>query len=143
MRSFAIEISHRHARKLREQIHRGREIEFRIHKPSDDSRDLAFKTANPAFANISIRVEGTYNGTAFVFTSTLNEKQKVSFNPPVVIASDNQNVTIQMNVANWFRNGTTVINPATANNGQPNENLVRDNIRASIRALEDGDKNGR
>lgn len=120
-----------------------REIDFRIHKPGDDAADVAFRTANPTFANISIRVEGTYNGTPFVYTSALNEKQEVAFNPPVVVDADNKNVTIQINVGSWFKSGTTVINPATANNGQPNENLVRDNIRASIRALEDGDKNGR
>ena len=44
-----------------------REIEFKIHKPGGDAPDSAFKVANPAFANISIRVQGTFNGTPFTF----------------------------------------------------------------------------
>src|SRR3954468_10891860 len=38
-----------------------RQIEFRIHKPGSDGPDATFKTANPTFANISIRVEATFN----------------------------------------------------------------------------------
>jgi hypothetical protein len=119
-----------------------RKIDFRIHKPSGDANDAAFVTANPTFANSSIRVEGTYNGTAFVFTSTVSEKEELEFNPPIVIDATNKNVTVQIDVSSWFKSGTTVIDPATANPGQPNENLVRNNIRASLRALEDDDKKG-
>ena len=119
-----------------------RKIDFRIHKPGGDANDAAFVAANPTFANISIRVEGTFNGTAFVFTSTVSEKEELEFNPPVVIDATNKNITVQFDLSSWFKSGTTVINPTTANPGQPNENLVRSNIRASLRALEDDDKNG-
>jgi hypothetical protein len=60
------------------QVDPGRydEIEFDIHKPDDDNqRDLDFIALNPNFADISIRVTGTYNGLGFVFTSDLNEEQ--------------------------------------------------------------------
>jgi hypothetical protein len=120
-----------------------RQIEFRIHKPGSDGPDAAFRAANPTFANISIRVEGTFNGSAFVYTSTLDEKQTLTFNPPVTVGADNQNVTIQFDIASWFVNGSTVINPATASSGGANENLVRDKIRYSLRAIEDDDRNGR
>lgn len=119
-----------------------REIEFKIHKPAGESGDAAFVTANPNFANSSIRVEGTFNGTAFVFTSALSEKERLTFNPPVVIDATNKNVTIAIDVGSWFKSGTTVINPATANPGGANENTVRNNIRASLRVFEDDDKNG-
>ena len=120
-----------------------RQIEFRIHKPGSDGPDAAFRTANPTFANISIRVEGTFNGTPFVYTSALDEKQTLTFNPAVTVGADNQNVTIQFDIASWFVNGSAVINPATANSGGAIENLVRDRIRASLRAIEDDDRNGR
>ena len=97
---------------------------------------------NPNFANSSIRVEGTFNGTAFVFTSALSEKEELEFNPPIVVDATNKNITVQIDLRSWFKSGTTVINPATANPGQPNENLVRSNIKASLRALEDDDRNG-
>jgi hypothetical protein len=118
------------------------EIEFKIHKPGGDTGDAAFVTANPNFANSSIRVEGTFNGTAFVFTSALSEKQRLTFNPPIVLDGTNKNVTIQFDISSWFKSGSTVIDPATANAGGANENLVRDNIRRSLRAIEDDDKNG-
>ena len=119
-----------------------RKIDFRIHKPTSDPADAAFVTANPNFASSSIRVEGTFNGTAFVFTSALSEKEELEFNPPIVVDATNKNITVQINVSSWFKNGTAVIDPATANPGQPNENVVRNNIRASLRALEDDDKKG-
>ena len=119
-----------------------RKIDFRIHKPSGDANDAAFVAANPTLANISIRVEGTFNGTAFVFTSTLSEKEELEFNPPVVVDATNKNITVQIDLSSWFKSGTTVIDPTTANPGQPNENLVRNNIRASLRGLEDDDKKG-
>jgi hypothetical protein len=120
-----------------------RQIEFRIHKPGSDGPDAAFRAANPTFANISVRVEGTFNGAAFVYTSALDEKQTLTFNPAITVGADNQNVTIQFDVASWFTNGSTVVNPATANTGGANENLVRDKIRSSLRAIEDDDRNGR
>jgi hypothetical protein len=119
-----------------------RKIDFRIHKPAGDGQDAAFVAANPLFANISIRIEGTFNGTAFVFTSTLSEKEELEFNPPVVVDATNKNVTVQLDLSSWFKSGTTVIHPATANPGQPNEALVRNNIRASLRVLEDDGKKG-
>ena len=87
------------------------EIEFTIHKPGGDTGDAAFALANPNFANSSIRVEGTFNGTAFVFTSALNEKQRLEFKPPIVVDATNKNVTLQFAIATWFKSGTTVVNP--------------------------------
>jgi len=120
-----------------------REIEFKIHKPGGDAADSAFKVANPAFANISIRVQGTFNGTPFTYTSALSEKQELEFNPPILINADNKNVTIQMNVSSWFVVNSVLIDPATANAGGINENAVKTNIKASLRVLEDDDKNGK
>jgi hypothetical protein len=52
------------------------------------------------------------------------------------------NATIQVD-SSWFKNGTAVINPATANVGQPNESLLRNNINASLKAVDDDDRDGR
>jgi len=117
-------------------------IEFKIHKPAGESGDAAFVTANPNFANSSIRVEGTYNGSPFVFTSSISEKERLNFNPPVVIDGTNKNVTVALDVGSWFKSGGQVVTPTTANPGGTNENVVRNNIRASLRAFEDDDKNG-
>jgi hypothetical protein len=121
-----------------------REVSFKIHKPDDDNaEDLAFIAANPTFERTSIRVEGTYNGQAFVYTSDVSERMEVEFESPVTINADDQNVTVQLDLSSWFEVGGQIVNPNTANKGGANENAVRDNIRASMRALEDDDRNGR
>jgi len=119
-----------------------RELELKIHKPTSTPADQLFIAANPNFANASIRVEGTYNGTAFVYTSTLTDKIELEFNPPVALDADNKNVTIRVDLTKWFRNGTTLVDPATANPGQPNETLVNNNIRSSLKGFEDENKDG-
>jgi hypothetical protein len=119
------------------------EIEFDIRRPGTDPADQAFVAANPQFNNVSIRVEGTFNGTPFVFTSQLDQEVQIDFNPPVVIAEGANNVTIAVDLRSWFRNSQGVlINPATANPGQPNESAVTSRIQASLRAFEDDDKSG-
>lgn len=119
-----------------------RELEMKIHKPTSTAADQAFVTANPNFADASVRVEGTYNGKAFVYTSKVTTQIEREFNPPITLDADNKNVTIKVNLAAWFMNGTAVIDPTTANPGQPNESLVNNNIQRSFRAFEDDDKNG-
>lgn len=120
-----------------------REIEFEIRKLGDDTpEERALAAARPEFDVNSIRMEGTFNGTPFVFLMELDQELEFEFDVPVVITEANQNVTIQFDLASWFRNGSTIINPATANKDQPNESMVRENIRASIRAFHDDDRNG-
>lgn len=119
-------------------------VSFRIHKATDDAADAAFRAANPNFEDVSIRVEGTYNGTPFVFTTDMTEKQELTLASPLVVEEGTTpNLTIQVDMSSWFKSGSTVINPATANKGGSNENLVKNNIRASLRAFRDDDRNGR
>ncbi|MCX5760623.1 MAG: hypothetical protein NTW72_03820 [Gemmatimonadetes bacterium] len=121
-----------------------RELELKVHKPGNDARDQAFKAANPAFADTSIRVEGTYNGRAFVFTSRVSEEMELEFNPPLTIGETGGNVTVQIDVATWFRAASgAVIDPATANIGGLNEGIVKSNIKASFRALDDDNRDGK
>lgn len=119
------------------------EIEFDIRRPGSDPKDVAFVAANPQFNNVSIRVEGTFNGTPFTFTSQLDQEVQIDFNPAVVIAEGTNNVTIAVDLRSWFRNSSGVlINPSTASPGQTNESSVTARIKASLRAFEDDDKSG-
>ena len=109
-----------------------RKLEFQIHKAADGSS--------------SIRVEGTWNGTPFVYTTDLSAEQEVRLVPPLVITAAGQTaLTLKIDLRTWFLNGagTAFVDPATANAGQPNENLVKDNIRRSFDAFEDDDHDGR
>lgn len=126
------------------------EVEFKIHKPGSDSLDLAFiaglAPADTAFKRISIRVRGTYNGTAFEFTSRLDAEQEFTFSPPLVIdaSGSSTNLTIRVDVSTWFRNGATgpLIDPSTANPGGANQSTVENNIERSFKAFEDKDHDG-
>ena len=123
-------------------------LEFEIHKPSS-SDDAAFIAANPDFATISIRVMGTYSqaGTRsqFTFTSDVNQSQE-SVLPSGVTVKEGQtlNVTLRADLSGWFLNGakTALVDPASANPGQPNESVVANNIQNSFKAFEDDNHDG-
>ena len=124
------------------------ELRIRLHKPEDDGSDpadLAFLAAHPEFAAISIRAIGTWNGAPFTFTSELDAEQEMQLTPPLVVtdAGANVDVTLKVDVATWFADGNGgLVDPATANKGGQNENLVRDNIEHSFDAFQDEDHDG-
>ncbi len=129
------------------QVPEGRydELEFEIHKPDDDtSDDLAFVAAHPEFEQVSIRVEGTFNGEEFVFLQDVDEEQELDLSPPLDVEGDGAtNVTLRMDVSTWFvRSDGSLVDPRTANKGGPNESLVEQNIEDSIEAFEDDDHDG-
>lgn len=121
------------------------EVEFEVHKPDNgDAADLAFVAAHPEFAGVSIRVQGTFNGAPFVFTTDLDVEQEMELSPPLVVtAGASAELTLSVDVRTWFLNaaGTGLVNPATALKGQPNEGIVKENIKQSIDAEceDDGD----
>ncbi len=123
-------------------------LEFKIHKP-ESSDDAAFIAANPNFDGVSIRVTGTYSQAGarsdFVFTSDLDASQEILLSPPLTVSEGlPANVTLRIDIANWFLNvgGTALVDPATANKGQPNEGVVKERIQASIDAFRDDDHDG-
>jgi len=121
------------------------EVEFEIHKPSDDD-DAAFVAAHPEFNDVSIRVTGRFNDSAeeFIFTSDLNVETEIDLQPPLVVGeSGAADLTLLVDLDAWFRTGAgTLLDPASANKGQPNEGLVKQNIQASLEAFEDEDRDG-
>jgi hypothetical protein len=124
------------------------QVRFKVHKPEDDSgdpKDVAFLAAHPEFNKVSIRVVGSFNGAAFVFTTDLNAQQRLALVPPLVVADSMQNVdvTIKVDVSGWFSSGAGgLLDPATGNKGGENEDLVKDNIRDSFHAFRDDNRDG-
>lgn len=122
------------------------EVEFDIHKVSnDDPEDAAFRTAHPDLLDTSIRVQGTFNDVLFTYVTDLNEAQEFDLVPTLVIDENtaSTNLTIVLDLATWFVDAQgNLIDPNSANKGGDNENLVKDNIKASIEAFEDKDKDG-
>ena len=104
----------------------------------------AFLAANPNFRGVSIRVEGTYNGAPFVYTTGVESAIELEFNPDMVVDGTTKNLTVHADMSRWFLNGSGVrIDPTTANSGGANKSLVDENIKRSFDAFEDDDHDGR
>ncbi len=122
------------------------ELEFDFHKVSnDDPEDAAFRAQHPDMVGKSIRVRGTFNGDDFTFETDLNVEQEFDLVPPLVIddATVSTNVTVLVNLARWYQDGSgTLLNPASGNKGGVNESIITENIKQSIEAFEDEDRDG-
>jgi len=123
-------------------------IQFQIQAP-DSAKDAKFLSAHPDLAHTSIRVRGTYSRSGdrkdFVYTSDFSEREELALMQPVSLpASGTARLTIGVDLARWFlaADKTALIDPTTANWGQPNEQLVRDNIRTSLGAFPDDNRDG-
>ena len=118
-------------------------VDFQVHVPTSDARDQAFLAANPLFAGTSIRVVGTFNGKAFVFTTDLTAEQELELSAPLTVSDTSAvSLTIRTDVATWFANGSALVDPGTALAGGANADLVKHNIRASFRSFHDQDEDG-
>jgi hypothetical protein len=103
----------------------------------------AFLAAHPEMAGASVRVEGTFNGKAFTYTGAPKAELEGLFNPPLVADSTGANITINVDLANWFRTSSgTLVDPASANAGGANAALVMSNIARSFKAFRDDDHDG-
>jgi hypothetical protein len=122
------------------------ELEFEFHKVSnDDPEDAQFRADHPHMVGKSIRVEGTFNGTTFVYESDLDVEQEFDLADPIVVTDTAAavNVTVLLNLNQWFRDGSgNLLDPATGNTGGMNESLIKENIKNSIEAFEDDDHDG-
>lgn len=128
------------------------EFRFKVHKPENNTpEDLAWiDDGHQEFDGVSILATGTFDdGTGavfFTFTTDLNREQRKQVTPFTVDAEANMdvipNVTLTVDVSKWFRDADGLFNPDSANKGNLNENLVKDNIEASIEVFRDDDKDG-
>jgi hypothetical protein len=122
------------------------EIEFEIHKISnDDEEDAAFRAAHPDFAGKSIRVRGSFSGSPFTYETDLDVEQEFDLSPPLEVgeSSASTNVTVRIDISQWFVDGSgTLVDPGTGNKGGVNESLIKENIKQSIEAFEDEDRDG-
>ena len=119
------------------------EVAFEIHPPSS-SDDAAFIQANPDFNGVSVHVSGTFNGSPFDFVSDLNAEEEISLAPPLAITeSAATDLTLFVDIDPWFRDAAgSLIDPATAAKGQANEDVVKENIRRTLDAFEDNNRDG-
>lgn len=123
-----------------------KELEFEVHRVDrGNTEDAAFIAANPTFDGVSIRVTGSYNGTAFTYDSDLNVEFELALVPPLTVTETSATeATLFVDLATWFRaQSGLLLDPQTANAGGANESLVDGNIVRSLEAFEDDDRDGR
>ena len=120
-------------------------VRLSVHKvSSSDSADLAFRQANPDFRNISIRLEGTYNTQPFTFVSDVNAKLEMPLTAPVVIGKGGDNVTVTIDMKDWFTKPTGgLYSPGAANTSGFVQAKIQNNIRNTFRAFRDKNRDGR
>lgn len=118
-----------------------RALEMRIRPVSSGNRSsTAFLVAHPELQGVSVRVEGTYNGKAFVFTSPVDASIESVFATPVTIDASNPNVTVAIDIAAWFSDGSGgTLDPSSSDNAS----RISGNIAGSFHAFEDDDHDGR
>jgi hypothetical protein len=115
-----------------------------IRAGSGGRASAAFLAAHPDLNGVSVIVEGTFNGTAFTYKGAADRGVERSFSPPLTATGTPLGLTINADLATWFRNSSgALIDPRTANAGGVNAQLVEDNIERSFRAFRDDDHNGR
>ncbi len=115
-----------------------RGVHFQIHKLTGNPADQALLALHPEFANISVRVVGSFNGTPFVFTNDVSANQEFQFATPVSLATaGNIDLTLLVDVNTWFTNGGGLVDPSTAGSGGANEGTVTHNIRNSFHTFHD------
>lgn len=103
----------------------------------------AFLAANPQFRGVSVRVEGTYNGAPFVFTTAAEGELELTFNPALVVDGSAGNLTVHVDLSTWFRNSDgSTIDPRTATAGTAAKNMIDNNIKRSFDVFEDDDRDG-
>jgi hypothetical protein len=115
------------------------ELEIEIHKVSSDPEDAALLVARPDLADVSIRVEGDFDGAGFVFTTGVEEEFEFELTPPLDSTSGSVNVTLSVDVASWFRDGDgNLLDPSN----EANRSQIETNIEQSFEAFEDDDGDG-
>jgi hypothetical protein len=100
----------------------------------------AFVTAHPEFQTNSIIVKGTYKGKDFTYASPINTDLELHFNPPVVVTAASKNITVDVDVASWFKDSTgAALDPSDPANAA----VISANIRKSFDAFEDDNEDGK
>jgi hypothetical protein len=121
-----------------------REFEFELeHVSASANASQArkdFIAAHPEFRDVSVRVTGTYKGAAFTFRSDVEAEVEFEFEPSLVVETGvNDNVSIALDLAKWFKSaGGAIIAPTVAN-----QRLIDQNILSSFDAFGDRDRDGR
>lgn len=91
----------------------------------------------------TVRVQGTFDGQPFDVTVAVDEELEIEINPPLVVTETSPaNVTVAIDISNWFRAGDggalDLLNVTSTTRAR-----LASNIEASFDAFDDDDRSGR
>ena len=106
--------------------------------PAGTFRELEFRISQ-------VRLRGTFDGQTFDVTLPVRAHVEAEFSTPLVVtATTTTQVTVNVPVATWLvNNDGSVIDPRQLATNASLQAAVRNRIRASFRAFEDRDHDGR
>jgi hypothetical protein len=113
-----------------------RRFRFRVHKLDGGDRQF------PDMAGLSMRVEGTFQGAPFTFTSAVDEEQEREGLFTVSPDAAN-NLTLAIDPSGWFSDGGAAVSPIAAQADGSLRSGVEGRIKDSIDAFDDDDRDGR
>ena len=101
---------------------------------------MDFVAKNPDFVDRTVRVTGTYKGQPFTFTSKVEAEVEMEFDPPIVVeAGANDNLTVALDLARWFRTTSGALLVPTA----ANQSRIEQNIATSFDVFGDRNRDGK
>jgi hypothetical protein len=92
-----------------------------------------------------VQLKGTFDGTAFDVTVPVRAKAEAEFTTPLVVTDSTPvAITVNVPVGGWFLSADgSLIDPRTVSGSASLRAQVANRIRASLRAFEDHDHDGR
>jgi hypothetical protein len=123
-------------------------LQLDVYNPVPE-RDRALLGPRPEFAGISVRMQGVFSDSGkrrdFVATSDLTGIQELALTTPIAVAAgDTTALTLRLDLARVFLtpDAAALVDPVTAGPGRPHAHLVQDNIRKSLHAFRDENRDG-
>lgn len=105
--------------------------------PGDYTR-LKIRVHPDATTQKSVVIDGTFNGSAFSFSSSLDEDQERE-GTFTIAPGGTANITLSFDTSRWFSDGQGgALDPSNA----ANQSQIESNIKASLEAFEDDDSDG-
>jgi hypothetical protein len=101
-------------------------------------RDQLFASVQPTWpTGSSIRVKGMVHNQAFDIYLDAEPDFELDVIPAFVVDESGQNLTVKIDVANWFRVGGVTVDPRTVATNSTLRGKVVDNVKKSFDVFDD------
>ncbi|HZX96411.1 MAG TPA: hypothetical protein VFE90_17955 [Myxococcales bacterium] len=112
-----------------------REIKFEVHKPQSGETAANASLQDMIDAQASIIADGTIDGAAFSFKTSVTAEQELEGN---LALADGSNLTVNVDASSWFTASGGRLDPRN----EANRSQIENNIQKSFKAFKDDDHDG-